>query len=312
MANRPRQRFLSSALFVLVFIVSQVLGPWGPAFSIANRPTKTVSASGHLCSSQQIKVSVTEGIGGAGHWSWVILVSNTGPTVCPLTGYPEVELLGSHGVGTGAATQTPTGFSGGLPLGAPIPSINLQRGEVASAVMEGTDIPPGNATTCPSYPSYTVTLPGLGTTVKIDQQIGSCSGLTVHPFTIGFNGTFPTGEIVGLAPRCQRPFSAKHSSIGPLVQIDAWSGPDLAASVGIAPSRTSTTTYRLIVKPGGYRIHSDQDHSSVHVVVHAGRVVHLGLYGMCMQFTTTSTVPSISNTTSTVPPVRPSKSAGTR
>ena len=306
------RRLVRVTLLVLIVVVSQMLGLSAPAFSIANGPTTSVSGSEHLCSSRQLKVSVTEGIPGMGQFSWVILVSNAGPTVCPLTGYPDVDLLNSHGVRTKEAAQTPTGFSGGPPPGAPLPSINLHRGEVASALMEGTDIPPGNATTCPSYPSYTVTLPGLGTTVTIDQQIGSCSGLSVHPFVIGFNGTIPTGEVVGLAPPCARPLTVTHASIGPLVQVDAWSGSDLAASVGIAPSRTRTTTYRLIVKPGRYRIHSEQDRSSVPVVVHAGRVVQLGLYGMCTQVTTTSTVPGISGTTSTVPSVRPSKSTGTR
>lgn len=261
-----------------------------------------MSGSVDGCLPQQIEVTVTTGNEGAGHVSWVILVSNTGRTVCSLTGYPDVELLNPQGVRTGEVNHTPTGFSGGLPPGTALPRINLQRGEVASAVMEGTDVPPGNSTTCPSYPAYSVTLPVSGKTARIDQQIGSCSGLTVHPFVLGFNGTFPTGEVVGLAPRCQRPPSGEHSiGLGLLVQIDAWSGSHLAASVGVFSSSTGTATYRLIVKPGTYRIHSQGDRSSVHVVVHAGAVERLGLYGSCVQPTMPSTVPGFAPTTTTVP-----------
>src|SRR5580700_6849515 len=86
-------------LFVLVLIVGELLGSSAPAFSIANGPPSSVPHSEKLYS-HGIKVSVTQDISGAGHFSWVILVSNTGPSVCPLTGYPEVDLLSSHGVST--------------------------------------------------------------------------------------------------------------------------------------------------------------------------------------------------------------------
>jgi hypothetical protein len=292
------KRLVRLVLFVLVLIVGDFFATLAPFSPVADGLTASASGSEHHCSSQQFRVSVTEGIGGAGHFSWVILATNRGPTLCVLMGYPDVELLSAHGIRAGAVGQTPMGFSGGLPPGVPIPSITLQRGEVASAVMEGTDIPPGTATGCPSYSSYAVTLPGHGATVKIDQSIGSCSGLTVHPFVIGFNGTVPTGEVVGLAPACQRPAGARPKSIGPLVQIDAWSGSELAASVGIAPSRTRTTPYRLILQPGRYRIHSEQNRSSVYVLIHAGQVVRLGLYGTCMLVTLHS-IAGVPTTTST-------------
>jgi hypothetical protein len=259
----------------------------GPAAEAASKGARAISPTpgpGKTCSADQFDVKVTEGMGGAGHSSSVILVSNTGPSTCRLMGYPDVQLLNSQGDETAEAAETPGGFSGGLPLGAPIPSVNLQNGELASAVIEGTDMPTGNATTCPSYPSYRIILPKLGTTVKVDHEIGSCSGLSVHPFVMGFNGTFPTGEVIGLAPVC-KPSAKVGSPTGPLVQIDAWSGSYLAAAVDLCSISTAARGYQLILKPGKYRIHSKQDTASVHVIVHAGQVVHLGRYGKCVQIT---------------------------
>jgi hypothetical protein len=219
-------------------------------------------------------------------------------------GYPKVQLLNAGGIVSAVATEAPTGFTGGLPPGAPIPSINLGGGKVASAVIEGTDVPPiGNATTCPSYPSYMITLPGMHNATKINRPIGSCSGLSVHPFVIGFNGTSPSGEVAGLVPAC-KVAGGGHSTIGPFVQIEALSGSFVAGMVTVAASPHSREHFQIILKPGSYLMKSKDDPSARHVTVHAGEAVSLGLFGSCYHVTS---VPS----TTIVPGETPSSTTST-
>ena len=234
------------------------------------------------CSREQLTLQVMVGSGGAGHWSSLIVVRNAGPGRCLVRGYPDVRIGISGGAHTAVVTETPRGFTGGLPVGASPPTVVLGEGETASAIMEGTDVPTGTATTCPSYPSYTITLPGQRRAVRFDKTIESCSGLAVHPFVVGFNGSFPTGEVVGRTPVCTLRTNSG-SPIGPMVQIDAWSGSHLAASETVFPSTKATSLYHLVLKPGAYRIHAAHDTSSLHVVVRAGQTVRLGSYGRCAQ-----------------------------
>jgi hypothetical protein len=237
----------------------------------------------------------------------VIVAGNTGPSPCRLRGYPEVRLFNGEGTEVAEAEATPRGFSGGIPVGMTPPGIVLQRGEVASAVMEGTDIPPGNAKSCPSYSSYTITLPLQRRSVTFDRKIESC-GLAVHPFVVGFNGSFPTGEVVGRAPACTTPANG-HAGVGPAVQIDAWSGRDLEGSVTVIANATARTRYELVLRPGAYRIHSAHDRSSVRTVVHAGRTVSLGSYGQCTQIGPVPTTTPGRSSPTTIPPSAPSPTA---
>jgi hypothetical protein len=255
-----------------------------------------------VCSGPQLTVRVTPGLAGTGHWSSLITVENAGSSPCRVSGYPGVAAIAAGGGAPADALASPRGFSGGLPAGASIPRITLQKGEVATALLEGTDIPIGNATTCPSYVSLDVTLPGGAKAVTLDQRIGSCSGLTVHPFVVGFNGSFPTGEVVGRAPAC-RVTAHGQASIGPFVQIDAWSGSDLAGSVMVFSGRNAAARYQLVLRPGVYRIHSAHDRSSVRAIVSAGRTVDLGSYGHCSEVVSVpTTFPSGLPPTTTTPP----------
>jgi hypothetical protein len=258
------------------------------------------SGARNTCASAQLHTTVADGLAGAGHSSSVILVSNAGPGQCRLMGYPDVRFLNAAGVEVARSVPTPQGFSGGLPVGAPIPDLDLRPGESASAVMEGTDVPTGNATTCPSYASYAITLPGWPDTTTIDHPYGGCSAIEVHPFVIGFNGTFPSGQVVGLAPTCAA--TGADSLPGPFVQIEAWSGAHLAGMVMVVASATVKQRYRVVLKPGRYRIRSGPAHSLPHEVVRAGRTVQLGTYGGCSGPTSIPSrggVPGATTTTTT-------------
>jgi len=298
-------------LLPLLSSVVRLAAPSAP--TVTSRATSAASAaavgdptggarellSAVACPGHRLRLRITPGLAGAGHWSSVIGVANTGPSPCRLSGYPEVRLFNAGGMEVAEAEATPTGFSGGIPAGASIPSTVLQKGEVASAVMEGIDMPPGNARSCPSYPSYTITLPLQRGAVTFHRRMETC-GLSVHPFVVGFNGSFPTGEVVGRALACTIRASGS-SGIGPVVQIDAWSGRTLAGSVMLFPGTGSRSRYDLVLKPGTYRIRSAHERS-VRAVIRVGRTLDLGSYGQCEPAgPMPTTVPGRSTPTTTPP-----------
>jgi hypothetical protein len=268
----------------------------------ASAARTSVQPTAVACSGTQLTPHVMVGLGGAGHWSSLIVVRNAGKVPCLVRGYPAVRIAVSARAPSAEVAETPRGFTGGLPLGASPPTVVLRVGETASAIMEGTDVPTGTATTCPTYPSYAIIVPGQRRAVTIDEAIENCSGVAVHPFVVGFNGSFPTGQVVGRAPACA--LRTKSGSVGPMVQIDAWSGSHLAASETIFPGAKTTSHYQLVLKPGAYRIDSAHDTSSLRVVVQAGRTVSVGSYGRCAQagpFPTTAPAGADSTTSTTRP-----------
>jgi Protein of unknown function (DUF4232) len=285
-------------LVVLVALPAGVLSLAAPWTTSSGAAVMAHSGSRNACASAQLPTTVADGLAGAGHSSSVILVRNAGPGPCRLSGYPDVRFLNAAGVEVARSVPTQRGFTGGLPVGAPIPDLDLRPGESASAVMEGTDVPLGTATTCPSYASFTITLPRWPDTTTIDRPEKGCSEIEVHPFVIGFNGTFPTGQVVGRAPTCTA--TGGDALPGPFVQIEAWSGAHLAGMVMVVASATATQPYRVVLKPGRYRIRSGRSRPLPHEVVRAGRTVRLGTYGGCSRATSIPSrggLPGVSTTT---------------
>lgn len=172
------------------------------------------------CSTKELTLSVTAGLSGMGDVSAVLLLRNIGPTPCHLTGYPTILLRNSMDQ-EAKAVQTPHGVAGGLPASAPIPTLLLRTDDVASAVIEDFDVPSGATTICPSCSAFTVTLPGQPASVTLNRQMEICSALNAHPFVMGFNGSYPTGEVSGTAPGC--------TSTAYVLQVSAFSAADLVA-----------------------------------------------------------------------------------
>jgi hypothetical protein len=90
---------------------------------------------------------------------------------------------------------------GGLgPSVTAIPRVPLGPGQVASAIVEGTDNPIGAQTSCPYYPYLLVTPPSLTEHVQLTvfglgTQPGyvgfpGCSEIEVHPVVPGSKGTY--------------------------------------------------------------------------------------------------------------------------
>jgi hypothetical protein len=68
------------------------------------------------------------------------------------------------------------------------PVVTLAPGDTASAIVEGTDMPVGTATSCPTYPALLVTPPDAQQSVTVAVGIEGCSHILVHPVVAGTSG----------------------------------------------------------------------------------------------------------------------------
>lgn len=251
-------------------------------------PTAVASSSvTPLCAAGHPALRVSPGVPGMGHFRVIIEVTNAGTRACALSGVPTVGLL------NGAGAQVAAAASGQGGRAAP-PRLELGKGEVASAQLEGTGIPYGHAMTCPSYPAYTVRLPGSDVSKRFKGPLAGCSTLYATPFVLGFNGLTPSGEVVGTAPACDDKTGS--GGPGPFVQVNAWSGVELSGSTTVFASPTSGRRFHITLPPGRYVISSSRSPSRS-VVVRAGELVTLGRYGECSVSGASSSTP----TPSTVP-----------
>lgn len=152
--------------------------------------------AGGPCRSAQLQI--TERSFGAGryaraalgHSSVVVLFTNTGQASCTLTGYPGVAGLNSAGAQVTQARRTPSGYMGGLSSATSTPPVvTLDPNQTASAIVEGTDVPSGSQTTCPTLAGLLVTAPNTTRSVRLPAAPGDCSGLQVHPVVSGDSGS---------------------------------------------------------------------------------------------------------------------------
>jgi hypothetical protein len=120
----------------------------------------------------------------------VLVFTNESQATCSLSGYPGVAGLDAQGVQVVQAQRTLNGYLGGLPPGTTAPpTVSLAPGQTASAVVEGTDMPLGSATSCPSYPALLVTPPDLTDSVHLEAALPGCSPIQVHPVVPGSSGS---------------------------------------------------------------------------------------------------------------------------
>ena len=151
--------------------------------------TTSVSATTAQCEFGQLTVTAVTGSGATGHISDVLLFKNTSASPCQLSGYPGVAGLDSSGQQVVQANRTFSGFMGGVESGSVAPVVILAPGDTASSVLEGTDMPVGGASTCPSYRNLLVTPPNTRQSVKVAVGIEGCSPISVHPVVEGTTGS---------------------------------------------------------------------------------------------------------------------------
>lgn len=159
--------------------------------------TSTSVVTQTSCGVGQLRIQAGEGGRALGSVGQTVVFTNVGQTTCTMMGYPGVAALNAQGDQVAQAVRHPTGMIGGLPNdSSPIPVVTLAPGQTASAEIEGSDTPPGTATTCVGYPSFLVTPPGethsVGVSVStVDNSYGGfpgCYPISVNPVVPGVTG----------------------------------------------------------------------------------------------------------------------------
>ncbi len=142
------------------------------------------------CTFAHLAISVGQVGAGLGHEGAAILFKNTGTSKCSMSGYPGVAALNATGRQVAQAQRTPSGYLGGMRTGSTTPPVVLlEPGAVASALVEGTAVPEGVASSCPTYPALLVTPPTSTLSTRLAVSLPGCSALEVHPVVSGTTGT---------------------------------------------------------------------------------------------------------------------------
>ncbi|HET9691534.1 MAG TPA: DUF4232 domain-containing protein [Acidimicrobiales bacterium] len=145
-------------------------------------PVTTSTTSSDRCTHLAIAVGQSEGA--AGTIGVPLSFTNTGSTTCVLGGYPGVALLDASGAQAVQAART----------GSPGSPVRLAPGAEASALLTGSDVPSGSATSCPSYPAALVTPPGstssehVSLTADGGKGLPGCSTPQIRPVVAGSGG----------------------------------------------------------------------------------------------------------------------------
>lgn len=109
-----------------------------------------------------------------------VLFRNTGTRTCQLKGYPGVAGLNAAGQQAAQAVRTP------LPNGGAPTTVSLAPGQVASALVRGSDVPTGTVSVCPQY-TLLVTPPGETHSQRVAVSLPGCT-LRVSPVVNGETG----------------------------------------------------------------------------------------------------------------------------
>ena len=251
------------------------------------------------CGPHQVALGLGPGLPGMHRVTLLVEVRNSSRHPCDLVGPPSVSALDPGGrIGETAGGSPPESAPGRTGRS----SLGLGPGETASAQVVAIS-PVSPTSSCPAYPELSVSLGSSGPSRVFMEPLPGCStGFAVTAFVPGFNGTSPTGRLIGAAPVCPPPTRAATTTTA-AVEVDVWSGRTLAGSTTVfapyAPRR-----YQIVVAPGRYRVTSSR--RARPITVQLGRTQDVGRFGVCSTFTTQTTVPGRGAVTTTT---RPASSA---
>jgi hypothetical protein len=153
----------------------------------ASSTTSSTAAGPTNCTTAELSVTLGMGSGAAGTIGQVILFKNQATVTCLLHGFPGVAGLDNAGNQITQATREVNNvpFSGST---ASLPTVSLSPGLTASALVLGSDVPEGTATSCVSYAGLLVTPPNAFQSVKLTVTMPGCAGLRVGPVYSGTTG----------------------------------------------------------------------------------------------------------------------------
>jgi hypothetical protein len=168
-----------------------------PSSSPGQAPTPTGSpAAGSPsvapCTATELGVTFTSAGAAAGHGGVRLHFTDLSTRTCTLYGYPGVAAIDGAGKQVLQATRTPNGYMGGLPAGTgTVPLVQLAPDQAATAILEWSNVPQGNQTSCPSYAGFLVTPPNTTRSTTLRPASGGlslCPTLEIHPVLAGSTG----------------------------------------------------------------------------------------------------------------------------
>ena len=177
----PSRATLVAALLAIVTVLT-----------ITSRAERAFANTTARCQETQLDVRMTSDGAATGHVGDLIVITNIGGSACTVAGYPTVSMSGGANVVPSVAKKTKNGFLGGLggtgPT-IPIPVVRLlAHGGAASSIVEGGDVPVGNAVECVTYTKVSVALPHLSPAYRFTTKFPGCIRPEVHPFVRGAKG----------------------------------------------------------------------------------------------------------------------------
>ncbi len=149
-----------------------------PGTTTTTAPTtaSTTSTPAKGCAGP-IAISVVGSQGAAGTSEVTFALRNNGATSCPLTGYPEIQLLGAGGV---KLTTNSVHGGGASFTDFPPATVNLAGGATAYFNMGFSDVPTGGESSCPTATALQVTPPGASAALQVPGQYTVCNSGTVN------------------------------------------------------------------------------------------------------------------------------------
>jgi hypothetical protein len=180
-----KTRSLSHATLVAALLASVAL------LTLTSRAERAFANTVARCQETQLDVKITSDGVATGHVGDLILLTNVGASACTVTGYPTVSMSGVNVVTT-VAKKTKNGFLGGLGgtgTTLTIPVVTLRaHGGAASSIVEGGDVPVGNAVGCVTFTKVSVALAHLSPSYRFTTKFPGCIRPEVHPFVRGSKG----------------------------------------------------------------------------------------------------------------------------
>ena len=181
-----KTRSFNRATLIAALLVSVAL------VTLTSRTERAFASTTAACQETQLSVKIASDGVATGHVGDLIVITNVGASACAMTGYPTVRLSGGANVVATVARMTKNGFLGGLGGAGttiPIPVVRLRaHGGAASSILEGGDVPVGNAVKCVTFTKMTVTLPRLSPPYRFTTKFPGCIRPQVHPFVPGSKG----------------------------------------------------------------------------------------------------------------------------
>ena len=137
----------------------------------AGSPSAGSPAASGSCGASQLKISLTHTGALAGQAGGYLEFTNDGSTPCRMSGWPAVTGLTAAGQATTLRHMQASMF-GAWRYSSPAPTVNLQPGESAYAIVAADDKPAGSSTSCPApYTRLRVSPPGGSGSVTISARL---------------------------------------------------------------------------------------------------------------------------------------------